>query len=306
MSLANIRLMPFDFIIAMGPIILGLFVAVAALLLVSLLLRLNIPQKKLWRSYLAEFFILAWILIPSLLGPYYFLTMLLLMGVVISYEFLKLDACYRQADWFLLAGSGILLLLGTILGLQILALLVLGAAILLIYSLLRYSTPQFIPSAVHLIFGWIYLWGPLACLWHLYQMPHGWLWVILLFFITELNDSFALVWGAVLGRRKLAPSISPNKTIGGTVGGAITTVVVMAAIGIQLKLGLGYLGLAMVLLLLPMGIAGDLIASQIKRHYGAKDFSNLVPSQGGLLDVYDSFMFAAPLFYLILAGIAST
>jgi phosphatidate cytidylyltransferase len=300
MLIDHTGLTPFAFIMALGPIIFGLFLTVAALLVGSSLLGFDIQQKKLWRGYLAEFFILSWILVPSLLGLYWFLAMLLSMGVIISREFLKLQTGYHQADWFWLAGIGVLLLLGMAWGLPALVLLLSGGAILLIYSLLRYSTQQFVPSAANLIFAWVYLWGPLVCLWQLYKMPHGWLWVILLFFITELNDSFALVWGAVLGRRKLAPAISPNKTIGGTVGGAITTVVVMAAISVKLKLGLSYTELVVVLLLIPIGIAGDLIASQIKRYYGVKDFSALVPSQGGLLDVYDSFMFAAPLFYLIL------
>jgi CDP-diglyceride synthetase len=299
MLTVNIHLTPLIFIKTMGPIILGLFLAVAVLLVVSSLLRFNIQQKKLWRSYGAEFFILAWILVPSLLGPYYFLAMLLSMGLVISREFLQLDSSYTKADWLWLIMSGCLLLAGLVLGLPALALFLVIPAILLTYSLLWYDTQQCVPRATKLIFGLVYLWGPLACLWQIYQAPYGWLWVILLFFITELNDSFALVWGSVLGQRKLAPSISPNKTIGGTVGGALTTVLVMTAIVIKLKLGLGYAGLATLLLLIPTGIAGDLIASTIKRYYGVKDFSNLVPSQGGLLDVYDSFLFAVPLFYLI-------
>ncbi|MDF2866956.1 MAG: phosphatidate cytidylyltransferase [Gammaproteobacteria bacterium] len=302
MLIVNTHLTPAVFMLNMGPIILGLFLAVAGLLVVSSLLRFNIQQKKLWRSYAAEFFILAWILMPSLLGPYYFLIMLLIMGLVISREFLQLNTNYPKADWFWLAASGTSLLLGLVLGLPALALLLVATTILLVYSLLRHGTQQFVSRSTNLIFGLVYLWGPLACLWQIYQMPYGWLWVILLFFITELNDSFALVWGAVLGRRKLAPTISPNKTIGGTVGGALTTVLVMTAIAIKLKLGLGYAELARVLLLIPTGIAGDLIASKIKRYYGVKDFSNLVPSQGGLLDIYDSFLFVVPLFYLILAS----
>ena len=107
------------------------------------------------------------------------------------------------------------------------------------------------------------------------------------------------------GRRKLAPVISPGKTIEGAIGGLIVAPIAGALLG-RWAMPEVFLGAAAVLALglALFGMAGDLFESLIKRSAGAKDSSSLIPGHGGVLDRIDAYLFAAPVFYLFLRFIA--
>lgn len=113
-----------------------------------------------------------------------------------------------------------------------------------------------------------------------------------LFLISSLTDTFALFTGKYLGKHKLS-SISPNKTVEGSIGGSIigsilTTIIYLALTGVWTK----YLWVfGITLFLSVLGQIGDLLFSSIKRVYGIKDFSNLIPGHGGILDRLDSVFF---------------
>lgn len=120
----------------------------------------------------------------------------------------------------------------------------------------------------------------------------------LFFLIITASDTGAYYAGRNFGRHKLAPLISPGKTIEGSIGGLI------AAIGVSLlikytifaELPLGHaLGLAVVMNI--VGQMGDLFESLLKRGAGAKDAASIIPGHGGLLDRLDSVLFNAPLLY---------
>jgi phosphatidate cytidylyltransferase len=123
---------------------------------------------------------------------------------------------------------------------------------------------------------------------------------LLSFFFLVLmgSDAGAYYTGRALGKRKLAPSISPGKTWEGAVGG-IVVALAMAALAhfwFFRELPLRYmLPLAAVMALL--GIFGDLAESALKRGAGAKDAANIIPGHGGILDRLDSLLFNAPLIY---------
>ena len=120
-------------------------------------------------------------------------------------------------------------------------------------------------------------------------------------------DSFALFGGMRFGKHKLAPNVSPNKSIEGSVCGALASMV--AGFVIWLLPVFPHLSLPVCLLTAlissSMGQIGDLAESMIKRMLGLKDFSNLIPGHGGMFDRTDSLMFAIPTAYLCLhiAGI---
>lgn len=132
--------------------------------------------------------------------------------------------------------------------------------------------------------------------------------VTLMFFVTVAVDSFALIFGKLLGRffpLKLAPHTSPNKTvvgfIGGIVGGIIAAVIVWA-LGLWLPVfRLEYSGgmhslAVLVVISLPTSVLaqiGDLFESAIKRGCGIKDMGKLLPGHGGVLDRFDSMLFAS-------------
>ncbi|MEM1166786.1 MAG: phosphatidate cytidylyltransferase [Planctomycetota bacterium] len=121
----------------------------------------------------------------------------------------------------------------------------------------------------------------------------------LLFFlvlIVQLNDVFQYIVGSLFGRRPLAPRVSPNKTIEGMIGGLVGSVAVGAAMSTVTPFGVaGAAGLAAAIAV--MGVLGDLTMSAVKRDLGVKDYSDLIPGHGGVLDRLDSLTFAAPVFF---------
>ncbi|HEX6463431.1 MAG TPA: phosphatidate cytidylyltransferase [Vicinamibacterales bacterium] len=124
-------------------------------------------------------------------------------------------------------------------------------------------------------------------------------WLVLLLLVTiVVSDSAQYYTGRAFGRRQLSPSISPKKTVEGALGGVIFATIAMAAGG-RYVFGspvwvLSVLGAVIALL----GIVGDLFESLLKRSAGVKDSSHLIPGHGGVLDRIDSWLFAAPVYYV--------
>lgn len=137
--------------------------------------------------------------------------------------------------------------------------------------------------------------------------------VVYLLFCAWFGDSGAYFVGTFLGKHKLCPNISPKKTVEGFIGGVLTVGIVVA---IQCAVYNGFLyqmaGAPYDLIrmnyfvLIPVGmlasiagVLGDLTASVIKRQYDVKDFGNLMPGHGGVLDRFDSVLFVAPFLYAV-------
>lgn len=128
--------------------------------------------------------------------------------------------------------------------------------------------------------------------------------IIYLFLITTITDTFALVSGMLVGKHKLCPKISPKKTVEGLVGGVFMGTVIATAFYytvINSNCSLVFLIFSTMLLCF-VGQLGDLVFSSIKRYYGVKDFSNIIPGHGGILDRLDSLVFVTFTF-IILKGI---
>lgn len=125
--------------------------------------------------------------------------------------------------------------------------------------------------------------------------------VFLLLLVTILNDVAQYAWGKLLGRRKIMPTVSPNKTWEGFLGGWVTTAAVIWFLG-PVFAPLSGVGLLVTAAALPLaGFAGDVTMSAIKRDIGVKDTSALIPGHGGLLDRVDSLTFTAPLYFHLVA-----
>ncbi|MBR7095347.1 MAG: phosphatidate cytidylyltransferase [Clostridia bacterium] len=123
-----------------------------------------------------------------------------------------------------------------------------------------------------------------------------------------VTDTFAYFTGRFLGKHKLAPVISPKKTVEGSVGGIVAAVLVFVLYGLILRRG-GYVpsywALALAgLLLSVVSQIGDLALSAVKREYGVKDYGRLFPGHGGVLDRFDSVIATAPLllFFVMLGS----
>ena len=121
--------------------------------------------------------------------------------------------------------------------------------------------------------------------------------LIFLVVLTQFNDVAQFIWGKSLGRRKIAPNVSPGKTVEGFLGGAATTVVLAWLIGPRLTLMDAKWSLLAGLLIGIAGFLGDLSISAIKRDLGVKDSGSILPGHGGILDRADSLTYTAPLFF---------
>ena len=121
---------------------------------------------------------------------------------------------------------------------------------------------------------------------------------------TWVCDSFALFGGKRFGKNKLAPRVSPNKTIEGSICGAISALVTGAILCIFIDVPL-LCCMITALIASTMGQVGDLAASLIKRWAGIKDYSNLIPGHGGAMDRIDSLLFSIPCTYFcfMIAGV---
>ncbi len=125
-------------------------------------------------------------------------------------------------------------------------------------------------------------------------------WLFYLFVLTALNDIGQFVSGKLFGRQKIAPQISPNKTWQGLMGGVVVSQSVTLVLGRYFELGSAPRLAAYALLLSLGGFVGDLMYSAAKRHLGIKDFSQLIPGHGGILDRVDSLVITAPLLYWLI------
>lgn len=120
---------------------------------------------------------------------------------------------------------------------------------------------------------------------------------------TWLCDAFALFGGSRFGKHKLAPAVSPNKTVEGSLTGALAAVVGGVILYFCLRNGFGMRlvpCMATALICSSLGQMGDLAASLIKRMCGLKDFSDLIPGHGGVMDRVDSLLFSIPSAYFCL------
>ncbi len=140
------------------------------------------------------------------------------------------------------------------------------------------------------------------------ELSGGQWWILFAFVVVWLNDTFAYYGGRSLGKRKLAPMISPGKTIegaicgliGGTLGALLYVWGFKMGIGVASVIGIAFVaGVA--------GILGDLAESILKRDADVKDSGSLIPGHGGLLDRVDSMLFAVPVvyYYLLYADVCS-
>ncbi len=126
--------------------------------------------------------------------------------------------------------------------------------------------------------------------------------VLLTFCCVWATDSFAFFVGRAIGKHKLAPRLSPAKTVEGAIGGLLAAVVVGAVFG-WLLLGYAPGGALAGAVAGTLGQAGDLFESALKRELGIKDFGGILPGHGGVLDRFDGLLLTAPAVYLLLPWI---
>jgi phosphatidate cytidylyltransferase len=121
--------------------------------------------------------------------------------------------------------------------------------------------------------------------------------VLYLVVLTQLNDVAQYVWGKTLGRHKVVPTVSPNKTVEGLIGGIFTTTVLAVLLAPLLTPLTQAHTIAAGLMIGAGGFLGDITISAVKRDIGVKDAGTMLPGHGGVLDRINSLTFTAPMFF---------
>ncbi len=134
------------------------------------------------------------------------------------------------------------------------------------------------------------------------EYAHNYIWLI--FIIAFGTDIFAYFSGMLLGKHKLCPNLSPKKTVEGAVGGVIGSMVFSVLFGVFFLAQGHALSIRFIIMACIGSVVaqlGDLTASAFKRKMGIKDYGNLIPGHGGILDRFDSVLFVAPYLYFYIA-----
>lgn len=257
---------------------------------------------RVWRTFVSQLGVSACMLVPLFLGDVWFRAAILVIAVVASQEMFaaleRLEARpFRRTGiavslgYCVLAWSGQGDWLGAV---------VLGVALVLLLVPVLTNRLEFaFQRAAATLLGSL---CPGLCLAQALRIPergNGFGDIMFMYVVIEATNAFAFVAGKYLGRRKLRPLLSPNKTIAGSVGGLCAGIVAGALLS-KLEPRLSFYGCVLAAALLAVfAQLADLIASAIKRQANIKDFSALTV-QGGALDLYDSFILVAPLWRFML------
>ena len=121
--------------------------------------------------------------------------------------------------------------------------------------------------------------------------------VLFLIFITQFNDVCQYIWGKKLGKHRIIPKVSPNKTWEGFIGGVATVTIISGLLAPYLTPLTIVQGFIAGTLIAVSGFVGDVVISSVKRDLAIKDSGTLIPGHGGLLDRMDSLIYTAPLFF---------
>ena len=258
-------------------------------------------QRELYRRYYSWLVLAPLIVVPVLLGRLWTIAAIVLLSLACYREFARTTGLFRHRMMSFVVVLGILAT-GFAVADHWYALFValpsLTISILVVAALLADQPKGYLQRVALSVFGFL-LFG--VCLGHLAYFANDTLArpiLLLILLAVELNDVFAFVVGKTVGKRKLAPNTSPNKTIVGAVGAAVLTTALFGTIAhfifegtpIDQPLHLASLGF----LVAAAGQFGDLVLSSIKRDLGIKDMAALIPGHGGLLDRFDSLLLVAP------------
>ncbi len=232
---------------------------------------------------------------PILFAP------LLAIGVIIAaHEWTKLMPKWRQPVVFVL-----LVLLLTLVSLMFKATWLFWWSASLIIWLMALSWVRVFPTSTNwygkklALMGAVILTAAITAMFYLWQLSAWWL--LYVFLLVWCADSGAYFVGRKLGRRKMAPNVSPNKSMEGLAGGLITGLLVVVVISV-FKLQLTGTALiafvALSALTILVSVLGDLFESMLKRRANVKDSGTILPGHGGVLDRIDSLLSATPIFAL--------
>ena len=173
--------------------------------------------------------------------------------------------------------------------------------LIIIFGISIYELIKLRVFSLQSLLAFILIVTAILCL-YLYEMERSL--ILIAVMISVVTDAFAFFAGKVLGRNKIFPIISPNKTLEGTIGGVVSSVVINSLmITLIFQNSLKTLDVIMLTLMIFIcavaAVFGDLLISSIKRQANLKDTGSLIPGHGGLLDRIDSHILCIPVFFVL-------
>lgn len=255
------------------------------------------------------------ILIIILLCPSILVTLTVIAASIIGlYEYYKAVGLLAHRGLCAMGiVAAVIIPVGLMLSIQETLILVYVYVVALFLIMLIYNKRVKASDIAMLILGIIYIPYFLSYIIHIRSMEFGRFFIWLVFIGAFSTDTCAYFAGRMFGRHKLCPDISPKKTVEGAIGGVVGAGVIFVLFGIVVNNAFaGFLGGRQfnLLLLFVLGLIaaviseiGDLVASSIKRQYDIKDFGNILPGHGGILDRCDSIILVAPTIFLFLYNV---
>ena len=236
-------------------------------------------------------------------GDVLFATLLLIsfIGMTEIYRVLQISGTLLGAAGYLAAGVYYLLLR---IGRTDMIVMLTIAFLIVCMMIYVFTYPKYRSEQVMLaFFGLFYVAFMLSYVYQIRMLPQGALIVWLAFICSWGSDTCAYCVGMLIGKHKMAPKLSPKKSIEGAVGGVVGAALLGAAYAAIMNRTMpgADAGIVQYALICAVGalisMVGDLAASAIKRNHDIKDYGNLIPGHGGILDRFDSVIFTAPIIY---------
>lgn len=256
--------------------------------------------KTIWTRYLAWFLIAPPIIIPLVWGRIPFIAAMLVLSLLCFREYGQAVGLWKDRRLMVICYLAIACIYLPIFFFKygiFQAMPIYVVAFILTVPMHRDEYEHMIQKVCLAVLGVVYFGWFFSHLAYFRNFTNGVAYIFVLFVLVEGNDAFAYLWGTLLGRHKLIPRLSPNKTVEGMFG-AIMSVVALAFALRFLVPEISALHLAVIAFALSIfGMCGDLTISFIKRDLQIKDMGSLIPGHGGLLDRFDSIIFTAPLFF---------
>lgn len=243
------------------------------------------------------------ILIAVFFGGWIFAALMASIAVIGGYEFGKMVEVneYRFLPWIYYPSAVIIIALAQLMPKQPMLLLGIFFLVFAVYMSFFISGKYELDEITMNFAAIVYIPMTLATAVLMRSgMGDGMFLIYLLLIIEWFTDSGAYFIGSAFGRHKLMPKVSPKKSVEGAVGGIAAAVIGALLLNIFTGLVAWWLMILIAVIVSVSGQIGDLCESAVKRWAGVKDSGNLIPGHGGILDRFDSMLFASPLLFLIL------
>ncbi len=257
--------------------------------------------SEIWGLYRTEIFIVSALLIPAYFGGAFFVIVLLIFNFRAHYEIFHLHGHTGSILQIIVAYliSSAFIVSAFFYDIDIIVVtLVMVFFIISVVFLMHKSKPGTETTTLYTSPGIILVMLSLCSVVFIRKMEDGFILLLFIYLISESNDAFALIFGKLFGKRKIFPYISPNKTLEGMVAGICFALGTGIICNLYARIFPVVQALILIIITLIGAIGGDLVFSVYKRLHNAKDFMPVMDQHGGIIDVYDSFIFSSILFFI--------